>query len=89
MYDVSGRTDISMAVNSDANGTTDDAGLADDTLNGVLYSVLCEFMEGDFEMIGVMINALNEGNPSMNLGDDAVHSIEGALRKLREAVLGE
>ncbi|CAO1621012.1 unnamed protein product [Sympodiomycopsis kandeliae] len=92
MYDVSGRTNFAAAMNNSANGSTDDddepgSGLADDTLNGVLYSVFCEFMEGDFEMIRVMVNALNDGNPSMNLGDDAVDSIEGALRRLREVML--
>lgn len=88
MYDVSGKRSFAAAMSSGGgNGNDDDAGLADDTLNGVLYSVFCEFMEGDFEMIRVMVNALNEGNPSMNLGDDAVDSIEGAFRKLREAML--
>lgn len=87
LYDVSGRTDFAAAVNT-AEGHSDSAsGLGDDTLNGVLYSVFCEFMEGDFEMIRVLVNALNEGNPSMNLGDEAVDSIEGAFKRLRDILL--
>lgn len=35
-------------------------------------------------MIRVLINALNESNPGLNLGDDAVGSIEDAFAKLRE-----
>lgn len=87
MYDVSGRSDFAAAMNTDASTSGGPNGLNDDTLNGVLYSVLCEFMEGDFEMIRVLVNALNEGNPSMNLGDEAVDSIESAFRRLREILL--
>lgn len=86
MYDVSGRTDFAAAMNNSGDPQSSSAGLGDDTLNGVLYSVFCEFMEGDFEMIRVLVNALNEGNPSMNLGDDAVDSIEGVFRRLREVM---
>ncbi|PWN32078.1 uncharacterized protein FA14DRAFT_162345 [Meira miltonrushii] len=89
MYDVSGRTDFAAAVSQDSSSTGyDPNGLAsDETLNGVLYSVFLEFLEGDFEMIRVLINALNEGNPGLDLGDDAVNNIEGAFRKLRELLL--
>ncbi|CAO1629368.1 unnamed protein product [Parajaminaea phylloscopi] len=90
MYDVSGRTDFAAAMNTSAEGRDGSdaaAGLGDDTLNGVLYSVFCEFMEGDFEMIRVLVNALNDGNPSMNLGDDAVDSIEGAFKRVRDIML--
>lgn len=37
-----------------ANSAGMDGG--DETLNGVLYSVFCEFMEGDFEMIRVLVS---------------------------------
>ena len=89
MYDVSGRTDFAAAVSQNTSSTGyDPNGLAsDETLNGVLYSVFLEFLEGDFEMIRVLINALNEGNPGLDLGDDAVNNIEGAFRKLREILL--
>jgi len=94
----------------------------DETLNGVLYSVFCEFLEGDFEMIRVLVSeyhflnsisldglkrvcsnhgielepllfslspsgAMNEGNPGLNLGEDAVESLEGAFKKMREFML--
>ncbi|GAA6043376.1 hypothetical protein JCM8097_005290 [Rhodosporidiobolus ruineniae] len=65
-------------------GTPD---LADETLNGVLWSVVTEFLNGDFEMIRVFVTALNEGNPSLNLGDEAVDNIEGAFKRVREAML--
>ncbi|KAK0553550.1 hypothetical protein OC846_002471 [Tilletia horrida] len=93
MYDVSGRTDFAAAMNNPAPGSFGAGGSAasgmssDETLNSVLYSVFCEFMEGDFEMIRVLINALNEGNPGLNLGNDAADSLEGAFRRLRRMLL--
>lgn len=60
---------------------------ADDTLNGVLHATFFEFMEGDFEMIRVVINALNEGNPGLNLGEEVVASLEGAFGRLRTRLL--
>jgi hypothetical protein len=93
MYDVSGRMDLAAALN-DQNGQASTGsgggGLAgDETLNSVLYSVFCEFLDGDFEMIRVLVNAMNESNPGLNLGEEAVDSIEGAFAKLREIMLGE
>ncbi|GAA5974460.1 hypothetical protein JCM11641_003228 [Rhodosporidiobolus odoratus] len=61
--------------------------LGDETLNGVLRSVINEFLNGDFEMIRVFVTALNEGNPGLNLGDDAVDNLEGAFKRVREALL--
>jgi hypothetical protein len=61
----------------------------EETLNSVLYSVFCEFLDGDFQMIRVLVNALNESNPGLNLGEDAVDNIEGAFAKLRELMMGE
>lgn len=97
MYDVSGRTDFAAAMNSGGDssegGTAAGGGLAgDDTLNSVLYSVFCEFMEGDFEMIRVLVNALNDSGNSNNnstsqLGEDAIDSIEAAFTRLREIML--
>lgn len=84
--------DLAAALN-DQNGQSSAraaAGLGgDETLNSVLYSVFCEFLDGDFEMIRVLVNAMNESNPGLNLGEDAVDSIEGAFAKLREIMLGE
>ncbi|GAA5889997.1 hypothetical protein JCM6882_009193 [Rhodosporidiobolus microsporus] len=61
--------------------------LGDETLNGVLRSVINEFLNGDFEMIRVFVTALNEGNPGLNLGDEAVDNLEGAFKRVREALL--
>ncbi|KAL7411702.1 hypothetical protein BDY24DRAFT_129972 [Mrakia frigida] len=61
---------------------------ADETLNGVLFQVWTEFIEGDFHMIRVVINAINETNSGLNLGNDTVETLEGALRRLRSLLLG-
>ncbi|KAE8267728.1 hypothetical protein A4X09_0g4618 [Tilletia walkeri] len=99
IYDVSGRTDFAAAMNSPSGssafaaatgagfGGPGAASSSEETLNGVLYSVFCEFMEGDFEMIRVLVNALNEGSPGVNLGNEAVDSLEGAFRRLRKILL--
>ncbi|KAI7947551.1 hypothetical protein MJO28_009459 [Puccinia striiformis f. sp. tritici] len=60
---------------------------ADETLNGVLHSTFCEFMEGDFEMIRVVINALNEGNPGLNLGEEVVNSVETGFKTMRNKMI--
>ncbi|MBW0540595.1 hypothetical protein O181_080310 [Austropuccinia psidii MF-1] len=60
---------------------------ADETLNSVLYSTFCEFMDGDFQMIRVLINALNEGNPGFNLGDETINNLETTFKKLRTILL--
>ncbi|PWN98732.1 hypothetical protein FA09DRAFT_342997 [Tilletiopsis washingtonensis] len=85
MYDVSGRADFAQAMGSGGMGDAMAGG--DETLNGVLYSVFCEFLDGDFEMIRVLVNAMNEGNPGLNLGEEAVDSIEGAFKRLRHMML--
>lgn len=88
LYDVSGRSDLAAAFHENPGGAG--AGLGgDETLNTVLYSVFCEFLDGDFQMIRVLVNALNESNPGLNLGEEAVDSIEGAFAKLLEIMMGE
>lgn len=92
LYDVSGRSDLAAALNDNGSGANGGAGAGmagEETLNSVLYSVFCEFLDGDFQMIRVLVNALNESNPGLNLGDDAVDNIEGAFAKLREMMMGE
>ncbi|CAG8698550.1 14583_t:CDS:2, partial [Acaulospora morrowiae] len=75
-YDVSGTSDLGSV-----NGT------GDETLHGVLYQLFLEFMDGDFEMIRALVNALNEGNPGLNLGDDAIETLETAFRRMRDLLL--
>ncbi|GAA5849268.1 hypothetical protein JCM8547_006497 [Rhodosporidiobolus lusitaniae] len=82
LYDLGGGRGYDPS--SPAAGPSD---LADETLNGVLRSVINEFLNGDFEMIRVFVTALNEGNPGLNLGDEAVDSLEGAFKRVREALL--
>lgn len=59
----------------------------DETLNGVLRNVFNEFLAGDFEMIRAFVNAMNEGNPGLNLGDEAVDNLEGVFKRVREVIL--
>ncbi|KAK4047332.1 hypothetical protein OIV83_005510 [Microbotryomycetes sp. JL201] len=82
IYDLGGGRSFDQATPKDGS-----AGLGDETLNGVLRSVFTEFLNGDFEMIRVFVNALNEGNPGLNLGDETVDSLEGAFRRVREVLL--
>ncbi|GAA99971.1 uncharacterized protein L969DRAFT_19559 [Mixia osmundae IAM 14324] len=84
LYDISGRSEWDSP---DPNGRASQAGFGDETLHGVLHTMFGEFMEGDFEMIRVLVNALNEGNPGLNLGEEAVENLEGAFRKIREMLL--
>lgn len=50
----------------------------------------CDFLDkGDFEMVRVLVEALNASNPGLNLGEEAIDGIEAALRRLRGVLLGE
>ncbi|CAJ0769403.1 23857_t:CDS:2 [Entrophospora sp. SA101] len=75
-YDISGTSDLGSV-----------SGTGDDTLHGVLYQLFLEFMDGDFEMIRSLVNALNEGNPGLNLGEDAIETLETAFGRMREILL--
>uniref|UniRef100_A0A1D1Y5N2 DnaJ subfamily C member 17 n=1 Tax=Anthurium amnicola TaxID=1678845 RepID=A0A1D1Y5N2_9ARAE len=75
-YDISGISDL-----GDVDGT------GDETLHSVLYQLFLEFMDGDFEMIRALVNALNESNPGLNLGDDAIETLEIAFRRMRDLLL--
>ncbi|RHZ87950.1 hypothetical protein Glove_28g27 [Diversispora epigaea] len=75
-YDISGTIDL-----DGVNGT------GDETLHSVLYQLFLEFMDGDFEKIRALVNALNEGNPGLDLGEDAIEILETAFRRMRELLL--
>lgn len=75
-YDISGTSELGNA-----------SGMGDETLHSVLYQLFLEFMDGDFEMIRALVNALNEGNPGLNLGDDAIETLETAFRRMRDVLL--
>ncbi|KAL8276321.1 hypothetical protein RQP46_011287 [Phenoliferia psychrophenolica] len=81
MYDVGGGRGY------DPGSPRDNPYAGDETLNGVLRNVFTEFLAGDFEMIRVFVNALNEGNPGLNLGEEAVDNLEGAFRRVRDVLL--
>lgn len=50
----------------------------------------CDFLDkGDFEMVRVLVEALNASNPGLNLGEDTIDGIEVAMRKLRQILLCE
>ncbi|KAN0059824.1 hypothetical protein ACQY0O_008398 [Thecaphora frezii] len=89
MYDVSGRSDFAAAVNTAEDGAFGGGmpGFGEETLNNVLYSIMCEFLEGDFDMIRVLVQAMNESNSGIQMGSDTVESLEGAFRKVREMLL--
>jgi hypothetical protein len=62
----------------------------EETLRSVLSTMYCEFLEkGDFEMVRVLVEALNASNPGLNLGEEAIEGIEGALKRLRSMLLCE
>lgn len=70
--------------------TASDADFGEETLHSVLYNMYCDFLEkGDFEMVRVLVEALNASNPGLNLGEEAIEGIEGALKRLRGILLGE
>ncbi|GAA5949063.1 hypothetical protein JCM3765_004000 [Sporobolomyces pararoseus] len=85
IYDLGGMTSFETAGPSMSSAA--DGAAADETLNGVLRSVINEFLNGDFEMIRVFVTALNEGSPGLNLGEDAIDNLESAFRKAREVLL--
>ncbi|EGG10266.1 uncharacterized protein MELLADRAFT_115586 [Melampsora larici-populina 98AG31] len=94
LYDLNGHTSFNQsserykAYRGNANGSNpNQTSSGDETLNSVLHSTFCEFMDGDFEMIRVLINALNEGNPGLNLGEEAINNLETSFKKLRTILL--
>ncbi|KAH9810577.1 hypothetical protein DFH28DRAFT_1131973 [Melampsora americana] len=93
LYDLNGQTSFNQsserykAYRGNSNGSKNETSSGDETLNSVLHSTFCEFMDGDFEMIRVLINALNEGNPGLNLGEDAIKNLETSFKKLRTILL--
>lgn len=94
LYDLNGHTSFNQsserykAYRGNSHGNKNETtSSGDETLNSVLHSTFCEFMDGDFEMIRVLINALNEGNPGLNLGEEAINNLETSFKKLRTILL--
>ncbi|KAF8604672.1 DnaJ-domain-containing protein, partial [Ceratobasidium sp. AG-I] len=60
---------------------------ADDTLNHVLQAIWADFLDGDFEIIRMLLRSINETNPSLNLGGDATETLLSALFNIREVII--
>jgi hypothetical protein len=43
----------------------------------------------DANITCLIIDALNENNPGLNLGDDAIETLEIAFRRMRDLLLGK
>lgn len=46
----------------------------------------------DYKVLNVpclILDALNENNPGLNLGDDAIETLEIAFRRMRDLLLGK
>lgn len=43
----------------------------------------------DANVTCLIIDALNENNPGLNLGDDAIETLEIAFRRMRDLLLGK
>ncbi|EPQ26964.1 uncharacterized protein PFL1_05599 [Pseudozyma flocculosa PF-1] len=83
MYDVSGRSDFAAAVNNAEDGVygSDPGDFGDETLNNVLYTIMCEFLEGDFDKLKALIQAMNRGDNGVQVDSDAF------LRKIHDKLL--
>ncbi|KIJ66761.1 hypothetical protein HYDPIDRAFT_174127 [Hydnomerulius pinastri MD-312] len=60
---------------------------ADETLKGVLLSIVSDFLDGDLEMIRTLLRAISDLNPSLKLGDDGINSVLAVLQGIRERIL--
>lgn len=70
----------------DANPAQDEQN-ADDTLNQVLQAVWADFLDGDFEMIRMVLRSINEANPALGFGDDKTEALLHALINLRDIII--
>ncbi|KAG6374296.1 hypothetical protein JVT61DRAFT_4318 [Boletus reticuloceps] len=62
-------------------------GYADETLKGVLLSIVSDFLDGNLEMIRTLLQAISDLNPSLKLGDDGINSVLSVLENIRGRVL--
>ncbi|KAI6037666.1 DnaJ domain-containing protein [Pisolithus marmoratus] len=60
---------------------------ADNTLKGVLRSVLCDFLDGNLEMVHMLLRAVGDLSPSLEISDESIDSVLAVLRGIRERVL--
>ncbi|EAU85634.2 hypothetical protein CC1G_06347 [Coprinopsis cinerea okayama7 len=57
---------------------------AEETLRSVIIGVFNDFLDGDLEVIRTLLNALNDVNPGVKLGDEGINSILASLHSIRE-----
>ncbi|KAI6025778.1 hypothetical protein F5J12DRAFT_447896 [Pisolithus orientalis] len=63
------------------------ADYAGNTLKDVLRSVLCDFLDGNLEMVHMLLRALGDLSPSLELSDESIDSVLSVLRGVRESML--
>ncbi|KAF8433377.1 hypothetical protein L210DRAFT_3614156 [Boletus edulis BED1] len=57
-------------------------GYADETLKGVLLSIVSDFLDGNLEMIRTLLQAISDLNPSLKLGHDGINSVLSVLENI-------
>ncbi|KAJ7581659.1 hypothetical protein C8J56DRAFT_249414 [Mycena floridula] len=94
-YDVLSKPSSKRAydTNSKRHGTDYDVfstrspSFGDETFRTVVISVFNDFLEGDLEIVRGYLNAINDMNPSLGLGDDGIDKLLGALLSVRERAI--
>ncbi|KAF8666736.1 DnaJ molecular chaperone homology domain [Rhizoctonia solani] len=76
----------------DTNGTAEPGGAQDmhganDMLNRVLLAIWADFLDGDFELIKMLLRSFGEVNPKLKFGDETIEALLQALVNLREVVV--
>ncbi|KAH0833135.1 hypothetical protein J3R83DRAFT_12132 [Lanmaoa asiatica] len=62
-------------------------GHADETLKGVLLSIVSDYLDGNLEMMRTLLQAISDLNPSLKLSDDGINSVLSVLENIRGRVL--
>ncbi|KAI6024914.1 hypothetical protein BKA83DRAFT_4254081 [Pisolithus microcarpus] len=57
---------------------------ADNTLKGVLGSVLSDFLDGNLETVHMLLRAVGDLSPSLELSDESIDCVLSVLRGIRE-----
>ncbi|KAJ7494590.1 hypothetical protein B0H11DRAFT_1857553 [Mycena galericulata] len=62
-------------------------GHAQETFRSIVMGVFDDFLEGDLEVIRTLLKAVNDINPSINMGDEGINSVLNSLQRIRERAL--
>ncbi|KAH7106307.1 DnaJ-domain-containing protein [Auriculariales sp. MPI-PUGE-AT-0066] len=60
---------------------------AENTFNGVLYTVFCDFCDGDLEALRNFLYAVDHINPGISLGEDKIEDVLNSLSSLRDLLM--